>query len=206
MSQTPPSGTAILDPDPVERLRHAAEHLAEALHAVNLPLLDDPAAVDVMMILEAAGRTVDAARIASTTDIGHRAERGPDETLAHKLGCTNTLDLITAITRVSGREARRRLKIGGQTTERLSLGGYLPPLFPAVAAGLQSGQLCVDSADHIVTGLRKVASRADCNMFRLAERTLVANATGEITDDTDGEPGSGIALPADVIYRLVQEW
>ncbi|MFO7691368.1 MAG: hypothetical protein R6W83_12595, partial [Cryobacterium sp.] len=62
MSQTPPSGTAVLDPTPLERLRRATEHLVDALHAVTLPLLDDPSAVDAMMLLEHAGRAVDAAR------------------------------------------------------------------------------------------------------------------------------------------------
>ncbi|MFO7689774.1 MAG: hypothetical protein R6W83_04340, partial [Cryobacterium sp.] len=39
MSQTFPSGTAVLDPTPLERLRHATEHLVDALHAVTLPVL-----------------------------------------------------------------------------------------------------------------------------------------------------------------------
>ncbi|MFO7689741.1 MAG: DUF222 domain-containing protein [Cryobacterium sp.] len=206
MSQTIPSGTAVLDADPVERLREVKEHLIEALHDLKIPLLDDPDAIDVMMILEEAGRAVDAARVCSTTDVGQRAERDSDETLAHKLGCTNRIDLITAVTLVSVAEVHRRLNLGGQTNDRLALGRSIPPFFPAVAAGLKSGKLGRDSADYIVKGLRKALPRADYEMFELAERTLVANATGEITEETEGEPNSGIALPADVIRRLVTEW
>ncbi|MFO7690345.1 MAG: DUF222 domain-containing protein, partial [Cryobacterium sp.] len=161
MSQTLPSGTAVLGPTPLERLRHAAEHLTEALHAVNLPLLDDPSAVDAMMILEHAGRAVDAARVFSTTDIGRRAGRDPDEGLATKLGCTSSLDLITGITRISRREARRRLKLGAQTADRESLARVLPPFFPAVADGLDSGDLGVDSAEVIVQGLKTVSPGVD---------------------------------------------
>ena len=206
MSQTLPSGIRVPDLTPVDRLRDAAEYLTKALRAVNIPLLDDADAIDTMMILEKAGRAVDAGRVASTTDVGQRAERGSDETLAHKLGCTDRLDLITAVTLVSFAEARRRMSLGAQTNDRQELCQVIDPFFPAVADGLRSGELGLDSARYIVNGLRPVARRADVELFRLAERTLVANATGAITPETEGEPNSGIALPADVIRRLVQEW
>ena len=113
MSQTLPSGTRSPDLTPVNRLRDLVGQISEALHAVNIPLLDDADAIDTMMSLEKAGRAIDAGRVASTTDIGQRAERGADETLAHKLGCTDKLDLITAVTLVSFAEARRRMSLGG---------------------------------------------------------------------------------------------
>ncbi|TFD55432.1 HNH endonuclease [Cryobacterium frigoriphilum] len=74
------------------------------------------------------------------------------------------------------------------------------------SAALAAGEIGVDSAEIIVKGLQEVIRQADPSDLHLAERVLVANATGALNDDTEGLPGAGIALPADRMRVLVHEW
>jgi hypothetical protein len=105
--------------------------------------------------------------------------------LAWKRGCRTGSDLIAQVTRVSGVEARRRARLGGLTRPRQEMGELLPPLFPAVAAGLFSGGLGVDAAEVIVSGLEKVAPRADVARRRAGgKREAPSGSAGSVTAST----------------------
>ena len=71
-------------------------------------------------------------------------------------------------------------------------------------AALAAGQIGIDSAEVIVKGLNEVIRHTDPEVLLLAERVLVANATGALNDDTAGLPGSSkrISLRG---YRLGQQ-
>ena len=174
------------------------------------------AAVAVMDGLEGLGRQVDAARVTSAHDVARRAaidvgsgssinsgSSTNSGSLIKKLGCRNTIDVITTVTRVSVREVKRRLALGNFTAVRVGVGAPLPALYPAVGAALAAGTIGVDAAETIVGGLDKVARRADQGQLDTAEQHLVDVATGAPTVNANGEPSPGFALPADSLRGLV---
>ncbi|HSP53507.1 MAG TPA: DUF222 domain-containing protein, partial [Cryobacterium sp.] len=123
-----------------------------------------------------------------------------------KHGASSGVDLITRLTRVSAREANRRVRLGENVTPRLAGTSMLPPYYPAVADALTTGDLGVDAAENIVTALDKVAARVAPDDLGTAERALVASATGAITEETAGLPGEGFAFPADLVRGMAAQW
>ena len=208
MSQTLSSDTDA-DPDPHDPLAALDAQLAEALDGLPLSLLGDAESLARLDALERLGRRLDGARVAATAEVARRADIdyvGDGSSLSKRMGCTGKYDLITSVTHTSRREVKRRIGLGVDTAERVELGRVRPAAFPAVSAALASGELGVDSAEVIVRGLNEVIRHADPADVLLAERVLVANATGTLTADTVGLPGAGIALPADEMRRLTHEW
>ncbi|TFC98479.1 DUF222 domain-containing protein, partial [Cryobacterium sinapicolor] len=135
----------------VQRLQQARDLAAEVLDSVAFSLLSEAEAMAVLGTVEDLGRRVDAARVASAADIAVRSRRIlGNESLAYKNGATSGTDLITRLTRVSSREANRRVRLGENVTPRLAGTSMLPPYYPAVAAALTAGSLGVDAAEHIV--------------------------------------------------------
>lgn len=172
--------------------------------------------VQVLDCVEGLGRQMDAARVSTAHDVARRAATDVGSgssinsgsstnsgSLIKKLGCRNTIDVITTVTRVSVREVKRRLALGNFTAVRVGVGAQLPALYPAVGAALAAGTIGVDAAETIVGGLDKVARRADQGQLDTAEQHLVDVATGAPTVNANGEPSPGFALPADSLRGLV---
>jgi hypothetical protein len=192
---------------PAELIARVRDLVAAALDPIRFGVLSDTDAVEVLGAVEALGRRVDAARVGAAAEVGSRARNGlGHDSLAWKLGCQGQVDLITRVTRVSGREATRRLRLGGTVTDRLNGVTPLNPYYPAVAAGLNAGSLGVEAAEAIVTALDQVSPRVAPDDLHTAERALVASASGAITDETRGLPGEGYAFPADLVRALAGQW
>jgi len=190
-----------------EKLEYAARLTREAVSELSGALLDDDALLEGLDLVEQVGRLADAGRLATAAEVARRSDRSlGDGSLAWKRGCRTGADLITQVTRVSGQEARRRVRLGALTRPRQEMGGMLPPLFPAVAAGLASGELGVDAAEAITAGLAEAAPRAEVGNLQAAERALVAAATGTVTAETADAPYAGFAFSADLIRGQVQVW
>ena len=203
-SEAPPS---LVQSPLVQQLQQARDLAAAVLDSASFSLLGEADAMAVLGTVEDLGRRVDAARVASAADIAVRSRRIlGHESLAHKNGATSGIDLITRLTRVSSREATRRVRLGDNVTPRLAGTSMLPPYYPAVAVALTAGDLGVDAAENIVTALDKVAARVAPDDLGTAERALVASATGAITDETRGLPGEGFAFPADLVRGMAGQW
>ncbi|TFD89028.1 DUF222 domain-containing protein [Cryobacterium serini] len=206
----PPAATGSV-PEPegsrVAAVAQAAAILALAFDGVRFGQLDDSEAVAVMAALEGLGRKVDGARLRATTDIGVRAETDLGTgSLAYKNGCRNRVEFITQLAGISGREAKRRLKLGETTVERTPLGLPVPARYPAIAAGLSSGDLGVESAEIIATTLTALHGKVLQDDLDHVERALVATATGAITPETAGLPGAGIRFAPDLLRAQALEW
>ena len=205
LSEAPASPSS--PPSLVQQLQQARDLAATVLDSVAFSLLSEADAMSVLGTVEDLGRRVDAARVASAADIAGRSRRIlGHESLAYKNGASSGVDLITRLTRVSAREANRRVRLGDNVVPRLAGTSMLPPYYPAVADALTTGDLGVDAAENIVTALDKVAARVAPDDLGAAERTLVANATGAITEETRGLPGEGVAFPADLVRGLATQW
>ena len=205
-----PGTDAVVELSPVRRLAALQLALTAELAAVPLARLSDLDAVAVLAAVEDLGRSVDAARIATASEVDVRSVRilpGQSQpALPASLGCRDGVDVITRATRISVKETKRRTRLGGFVTPRTGAGIVLPPFYPAVAAALTAGKLGVETADVIVTGLERISTRVAPDDLHTAERALVACATGAITDETRGLPGEGFAFPPDLIRGIVLQW
>ncbi|MDY7543444.1 MULTISPECIES: HNH endonuclease signature motif containing protein [unclassified Cryobacterium] len=192
--------------DAVARLVEAQAALAEALAAIPVGLLSDTEAVKALSTVEAIGRNVDAARVTTATDVDRRARVLGREGLAWKMGCRGPWDVLTRVTRVSAREVKRRTKLGDAVLPRRAGLAVLPPLFPVVGAALAAGDIGVEAAELIATGLGAVSHRAVPAEVEVAERALVATAAGWITPETEILAGAGVPAAADLIRGMVLQW
>ncbi|TFC10127.1 MULTISPECIES: HNH endonuclease signature motif containing protein [unclassified Cryobacterium] len=193
--------------DAVARLAEAQAVLADALAAIPVGLLSDTEAVTALSTVEAIGRTVDAARVSTATDVDRRARVLGREGLAWRMGCTGPWDVLTRVTRVSAREVKRRTKLGDAVLPRPCGGsGWLPPLFPTVGAALTAGEIGVETAELIVAGMQVISHRVAPDDLLTAERALVATAAGLITPETEDLAGAGVAVTTDLIRGMVAQW
>ncbi|MEB0004288.1 DUF222 domain-containing protein [Cryobacterium sp. RTC2.1] len=193
--------------DAVARLVEAQAVLAEALAAIPVGLLSDTEAVTALSAVEAIGRTVDAARVSTATDVDRRARVLGREGLAWRMGCTGPWDVLTRVTRVSAREVKRRTKLGDAVLPRPCGGSsWLPPLFPTVGAALAAGEIGVETAELIVAGLQVISHRVAPDDLLTAERALVATAAGLITPETEDLAGAGVPVTTDLIRGMVAQW
>ncbi|TFC22545.1 HNH endonuclease signature motif containing protein [Cryobacterium glucosi] len=193
--------------DAVARLAEAQAVLADALAAIPVGLLSDTEAVTALSTVEAIGRTVDAARVSTATDVDRRARVLGREGLAWRMGCTGPWDVLTRVTRVSAREVKRRTKLGDAVLPRPCGGSsWLPPLFPTVGAALAAGEIGVETAELIVAGLQVISHRVAPDDLLTAERALVATAAGLITPETENLAGAGVPVTTDLIRGMVAQW
>jgi hypothetical protein len=193
--------------DAVTRLAEVQAALVEALAAIPVGLLSDTEAVQALGTVEAIGRTVDAARVTTATDVDRRARVLGREGLAWKMGCRGPWDVLTRVTRVSGREVRRRTKLGDAVLPRPCGGStWLPPLFSRVGAALTAGRIGLETAEVIVAGLQAISLRVAPDDLLTAERALVASAAGLVTPETVDLAGAGVPAATDLIRGMVSQW
>ncbi|MFT2817507.1 DUF222 domain-containing protein [Leifsonia sp. A12D58] len=192
---------------PLDALDQARRQCAAAVARIDFARLSDDDSIRVLGSVEALGRVADMARVVVAVDVERRSAKwlGKDS-LSRKRGCSNGTDLIILVTRAAGREVARRLKLGKQVRPRYELTQVLPPLFPVVADALASGDLGVDAAEAIVTGLGELRSRVDPDLLGAAEGALVAAATGLESELTEGMPNAGFPFDADSIRGQVTVW
>ncbi|KQO99623.1 hypothetical protein ASF30_06835 [Leifsonia sp. Leaf264] len=169
--------------------------LAEVAAAGVLDGVSEEDLLLVAAVSEDGGRALDAVRVLTAGEVGHRSR--PilgSESLAKRMGFPTPAELLEHLTRVGLATARARLRLGSQTRPNTTLTGeVLPAEFDAVRAGLACGRLGVDSARIItrILGQAKVGAPTDTySRFVPAEHELVCAAIGEPV-----EPGA-VAEPA----------
>ena len=146
--------------------------------------LDDESLVLLMRAVEESGRLIDALRAltAGETEERSRRELGNDG-LARRNGYARATHLIEDVTRVSGAEAARRIRLGAAVRPRLGLGGApQPPRYAEVSRALSNGSLGVDAAHSIIRCLDQAERRAQPDDLATAERSLVETAATESAD------------------------
>ncbi|MFT2817574.1 DUF222 domain-containing protein [Leifsonia sp. A12D58] len=202
-----PDSVAVAELSPLDALDHARRQCAAALARIDFDRLGDDDSIRALGSVEALGRLADTARVSTATTVERRSAKwlGKDS-LARQRGCHNGSELITVVTRVSGREVAHRLKLGKHVLPRHELTQIQPPLFPAVAAALAGGDLGIDAAEAIVTGLSELRARVNPDLLEVAEEALVAAATGLESESTEGMPNAGFPFDADSIRGQVTVW
>lgn len=170
--------------DPVDGPAVVAEAitagLAQAFPTGGWALAADDDLLSAGAALERLGRLVDARRTEWAGEVGERSRRElGSASLAARKGCRSPGELVQRVTRVSAATATRRLRLGADTRRQRSLVGVkFPARFPLVAAALNRGDLGVDSARAITTGLGPSLDHIALDDLVAAETELVAAATG----------------------------
>lgn len=174
---------------------------------VPLDRLSDEESVELLGATEEVGRLIDASRVRLAANVADRSRPALGrDALCVKFGCRTAADLITRATGISSREAVRRARLGAALTQGSDLLGAAPLPLPLVAESFRRGDLGMDSAETVVTGLVPIRQRCDPEGFAAAEEALVAAATGTVTEATAGMPGAGIRFAADLVRTQVQLW
>ncbi|NYJ19333.1 hypothetical protein HNR05_001124 [Leifsonia psychrotolerans] len=204
---TPAPGAAAPTAAMLLAVLEQTQALWAGLGLVSPDRFTDDDLLGVLGAFEGVGRLVDAGRVAVAATVEERSGRwlGRDS-LAAKRGCTSGIDLITRVTRVSGREAKRRSALGLRMRDTQHVGTIIPALFPTVGAAVASGLLGVDAAEVIMSGLAEISPRVAPDDLAAAERALVSAATGTITAENEGEPGAGFAFSADSMRVQMLQW
>ncbi|GAB3123871.1 HNH endonuclease signature motif containing protein [Glaciibacter psychrotolerans] len=204
---TPASGASAPTAAMVLAVLEQMQALWAGLGTVSPEAFTDDDLLGVLGAFEGVGRLVDAGRVAVAATVEERSGRwlGRDS-LAAKRGCNSGIDLITRITRISGREAKRRSALGLRMRDTQHVGTIIPALFPTVGAAVASGLLGVDAAEVIMSGLAEISPRVAPDDLAAAERALVSAATGTITAENEGEPGAGFAFSADSMRVQMLQW
>ncbi len=146
--------------------------------------LDDTHLIGRIELVESAGRLVDSLRVSAAAELAERSrfELGADG-LSSRLGQRRPSHLLEQLARVSSAEALRRMRVGAMVRSRTALdGAHLPPLYPAVSAGLESGAIGFESAALITRYLEQVSARCPVEQLATAELQLVEAAMLESTD------------------------
>jgi hypothetical protein len=202
-------------------LSDAARTVQAVMASIDASGLSDAEAVALTQTIEQIGRPVDAARVTTASTISDRGHRGlGTESLAWRMGASHENELLTLLTRASVPEMKRRVALGAKVAPRIVVGLVREPVFPIVAAALAAGELGMDAAENIVTGLSdfKVHGRFDAKPADVdaAERDLVECATGSRFDraNDSGATGpivrlgdsDGFTFTADRIREMTQPW
>lgn len=174
---------------PHESLTVMSERMSRLTHTALDALTADELCAHTVE-LERLGRLVDAARVQVAAELADRSRFGlGHDSLAFRLGHGKAALLVEALTRVSPREAGRRIRLGASIrAERLIDGSLRPPPHAPVAQAVADGSIGSEAAESIVRCLDEAARRngssleAEANR-EAAERALVETATRCTADE-----------------------
>lgn len=153
----------------------ATELLGERADGLVPARLTDADYFATIAEVESLGRLVDSFRVRLAGDAPDRAG-GTIDTFG-ALGHRSPVEAIAALTGVSERTARDRIRTGSALTPGVAITGQtVPPRYPEIARAVSTGALGVEAASHLVRELDSVGSRVDAEVRDLAETGLVALA------------------------------
>jgi hypothetical protein len=173
---------------PTDTLATLAAELAQRVAGMNCAgadaslaeVLDGVTDSDLMRLAEEFGpikNLIDAIGARVSGVVGARSSRGGEEPLAKRLGERTAAAAIAAVTGVAVVEAADWCRVGEALATRRSLSGdTLPCPHPSVAAALDAGTLCLESARLILETLTEIAPRQSADQLLERERFLVGEA------------------------------
>lgn len=149
------------------------------LGASSLALKGDEELVARLAELERASRQIEAMLVSISGEIDDRCSTVEGDSLAHKLGCRNTVDLIQRVSQRSSAIISRRLRLARGLRAGIGFsGGEIPARFPFVAAALSAGDLPEETAELVCKSLAQLPSWVEPAQISEAERCIVNQAAG----------------------------
>ncbi|MFA5607539.1 MAG: DUF222 domain-containing protein [Leucobacter sp.] len=139
------------------------------------------AAVDAAGAVERLSRLTEHAQVVLAGVIDEERDRAiGSPPVAQQYGCRNTVELLQRVTRAPARVLTKRLKLAKRVVARVGISGEIvePPV-PLVAAAFSAGELSTECASMIAGTLESTEHVAAPESLEIAERELVAAATGD---------------------------
>jgi hypothetical protein len=166
-----------------------AEAIAEASRALASAAYEPAAALGDEQLcaradeVERLGRLVDALRVEVAAELDSRSRIDSMEQLARRHGLAGGVQLLEFVTRISQREAARRIRLGRGIAHDISLAGeVLPAAFPLVGEAVERAEIGMDAAAAIIRHLTEAARTASPAQLREAEAHLVDAARSTCAD------------------------
>lgn len=175
-----------------------------ALGLGDIPHLNDEELLSALDdVTQLANRAVALQAVIFQSLEDRSANEDLSKTLAFRCGYRNNRELMRQATGGSSTSVSRLKKLGQELSPRFSLTGEeLPAKHLYVATAMDAGQLCYDSAQHILTTLNKLSHCSITDQEDI-ERTLVQNATGT---DLGAEDPPKTPFHADSIKQMCTLW
>jgi hypothetical protein len=187
------------DPDDglISRAVSCSEELAgwaADLSVRGLGSQPDDFVLSTIVRVEEASRFLDGVKLQLAAIVEERTNWGGiNDGMAFPYGHTRSAPLIEELTRISGSDASRRVRLGSQLRAQTSIhGDVIPPRYEEVAAAVMAGEMAPPVAERIVQGLeqaRKFHLPSDNEPpgefeenIAAAEEALVEQATRESAD------------------------
>jgi hypothetical protein len=153
-----------------ERVIAAFRELVDALQELPLGPLADAELLDLVRDIEVEHRRLQAVdhRLVSEIDLRR---------LAFERGCRNTVTLLSTMLRIDAAEASARVAAAQNLGPRVSqTGERLDPIFPAVAAALEAGEISPAHARIVTNTIDALPADVQTRRGVDIERTLVGEA------------------------------
>ncbi|WP_425845699.1 DUF222 domain-containing protein [Agrococcus sp. TSP3-2-1] len=158
----------------------AAVEAARALLA-DAPAFSRASSRDVVELLGCVAelaRVADALQVRLAHEVEERSQCPVDEPLCLLLGARHPKEALGRAFGIRPGRALDLLLMARATSPSIGItGADIPAKYPAVAAGLATGDLSFAQAQAIVSTLGPAAPRADVEQLRVAEQSLVGHAT-----------------------------
>lgn len=139
--------------------------------------------------LETISRRLEAAKRRLVAEIDQRQ-------LAGDYGANKTATLLSLLLLITPAEARARVSQAQDYCPRITLTGEtLPPVFPAVAAALDAGDISLAHAHVITTTIAALPEHIEFEYGREAEHFLLEQAR-HLNRPSSGTPRPGCATPS----------
>ncbi|UOQ56274.1 HNH endonuclease [Leucobacter allii] len=149
--------------------------------------------------VESLSRRVEAAQVRLAHLV--RAASAPGlgaESLARRRGCRGTIELLQHTTAASARTLSRRLRVADRVAPRLGIiGERLDPVNECAARAFAEGRLSLECTDLVTGVLARTELAADPEHLAVAEREMVAAATGD---------GGELPLHDDSMRTVARVW
>lgn len=182
----------------VALLRQAHQAMSAVVDAVSsMSALPVDELAEAVSVAGGIARLTDAAMARTVTAVEEQARLAdPEQALARRCGMRDAATFLATATGASRRTLKRWRDVGAATAPRgLGSCGELPPLFLHLAEALEAGAISTDQALVVREHLHQARLRAHPDDLDVAERALVAAATGADPDDACGEHDCGRQLP-----------
>jgi hypothetical protein len=123
----------------------------------GLSAQSDETVLAVMRGVEDASRLLAAVQVQVAALVEERSNiGGVSEGLAARYGHSRAVYLIEQVTRISQGDAYKRIRVGKNIRTTVSFTGELiPPKYPVLAGAVEAGEISVQAADRITTGLEQ---------------------------------------------------
>jgi hypothetical protein len=191
-----------------ERLAEMATHAAHLSawaadrSGSGLASESDEVVLATLQQVEYIARLLGAVQAHTAAIVEERSDYGGvQDGLAFKYGFSRAAPLVEYVTLIGQSEARRRIRLGKNIRERMSMTGEpMAPLFPRVANAITTGEISTEAGERIIQGLEQARTHhllGEEEMLGEFEENVAA-AEKALVDEARREPLDLVSIQVNV--------